>query len=98
MMLRYTKKAHTFGKKNGINKYLVDLTKCVNPDSLSNIYNFAYKDVPGTDAIDKSAIVVMLVAPDDHSHDFAETVSRNSGYNVTLFREREQAVKHLKSS
>jgi len=38
-----------------------------------------------------SARVALLVAPEDHSHDFVELVVRNAGYNVRLFRNEGQA-------
>jgi hypothetical protein len=50
-----------------------------------------------TPEIDKTALVAVLVRPDDHSHDFVETVARNSGLRVTLFRDRERAEDHLRS-
>ena len=58
-------------------------------------YRFAHDDMKRTPAIDTSAVVAVLVSPGDHSHDFIETVSRNSGLNVTLFTDRERAVAHL---
>ncbi len=48
-----------------------------------------------TPGIDKYAHVAVLVSPDDHSHDFVEVVARNSGLNVTLFRDLAAAIKHL---
>jgi hypothetical protein len=39
--------------------------------------------------------VAVLVRPEDHSHDFAETVTKNAGQDITIFRDREAAINHL---
>jgi hypothetical protein len=43
------------------------------------------------DGIDKYARIATLVNPDDHSHDFIETVARNAGLNVKIFTDPDQA-------
>jgi hypothetical protein len=43
-------------------------------------------------------MVALLVDPEDHSHDFVETVGRNAGLNVTLFRDRDAAKQYLSES
>lgn len=93
--LEINKEVHRLGKSLGINRYLVDLTEAVNTDSMIDQYDFAYKDMQQSEELDKLAIVATLVSPHDHSHDFIETVARNSGLNVTLFRDREQAIAFL---
>jgi len=89
--------AHKFGKEKGIKKYLVDCTSSRNVDSVYNNYQFAYNDMKHTEGIDTTSITVILVSPEDHSHDFVETTARNSGLNFTLFRNREKAIEFLKS-
>jgi DNA-binding response OmpR family regulator len=42
--------------------------------------------------------VAMLVAEDDHSHDFVETVMSNRGYKTRLFRDLEEALKYLEET
>ncbi len=93
-----TIKAHKFGRKNGIKKYLTDLAKAINTDNINNNIDFFEIDMKKSAFIDKEAIVAVLVAPDDHSHDFIEAVSSKNGYNVKLFRDREKAVKYLQES
>lgn len=88
--------AHAYGKQLGMNKYLLDLTESRNSSSNTDNYAFSHKDMQTTPGIDRHAIVALLVNPPDHSHNFVETVSKNSGLNVTLFRDREAAIKHLK--
>lgn len=86
--------AHALGRQLGIDRFLVDLTEARNVESVFENYNFAYKDM-NTEGINRQAHVVLLVSPQDHSHDFVETVARNAGLDVTLFREREPAMRHL---
>ena len=87
--------AHKLGAEIGIDRYLVDLTEAVNTDSAYKSYKYAYEDMKTPSGVKRSARVAMLVSPDDHSHDFVETVLRNAGHNVTLFRDRESAFKYL---
>ena len=87
--------AHKLGAEIGINRYLVDLTEAINIDSATKTYMYAYEDLKAPSEIKPNACAAMLVSPDDHSHDFVETVLRNAGHNVTLFRDRELAIKHL---
>ena len=87
--------AHKLGAEIGINRYLVDLTEAINLDPASKSYMYAYEDLKTPSGINPNARVAMLVSPDDHSHDFVETVLRNAGHNVTLFRDQELAIEHL---
>ena len=87
--------AHALGAELGITRHLVDLTEAKHVDTVINTYEFAYKDMRLLPGINKDARVAVLVSPDDHSHDFVETVTRNAGQNVTLFRNREAAIRHL---
>jgi len=95
--LQYNLEAHKLGKEHGIRKYLVDLTNARNVDTVLNNYQFAYKDMKHTEGIDVTAIVAAVVAPEDHSHDFIETAFRNSGLNLTLFRDKQKAIDYLNS-
>jgi hypothetical protein len=92
-----TLEAHQLGRKLSIRKYLVDVTHALNAEPPIENYKFAYEDVRGEDGIDKTAIVAIVAAPQDHSHDFVETVSKNSGLNVTLFRDKNKAIEFLKN-
>jgi len=87
--------AHALGRKLNIDRYLVDVTEARNTDTTTNSYEFAYSDIQHAEDIDKLARVAVLVSPDDHSHDFIETVSRNAGLNVTIFTDLESAEAFL---
>ncbi len=95
LAMQYNLEAHKIGQELGIDRYLVDATESRNVESSIESYEFAYKDMHDTPAIDRSARVAALVSPDDHSHDFIETVTRNSGLDMTLFTDREEAIRHL---
>lgn len=90
--------AHALGKKLNIHKYLVDVTKATNSESTTDKFKFANNDMQEAPGIDKSARVAVLVSPDDHSHDFIETVTRNAGLNMRIFRDSEEAMQFLMES
>lgn len=87
--------ANKLGAKLGINRYLVDFTEARNVDSIIANYKYAYEDLKQTKGIDLNARVAVLASPNDHSHDFVETVLRNAGLDLKLFRDKEQAIKFL---
>lgn len=93
--MRQNLEAHALGEKLGIARFLVDATESRNVESVTRNYRFAYEDMKLPPGINRNARVAMVVSPEDHSHDFIETVSRNAGFDVTLFRDREQAIRHL---
>ena len=93
--LKNNLEAHATGKELGVNQYLVDMTESRNVETVTENYNFAYKDMINTPGIDQKARVAILVSPGDRSHDFVETVTKNVGLNVKLFTERELAIQHL---
>jgi hypothetical protein len=78
-----------------INHYLVDVTDARNIDSVKNNYDFAYSDMKAAEGINLTAKVVAVVSPEDHTHDFVETVLCNAGLPIKLFRDREKAIDYL---
>jgi hypothetical protein len=93
-MLACFLEAHKLARQEGVNRHLMDLTEARNNLSTLENYHFAYTDMnnPG---IDRLARTAMLVSPDDHSHDFLETLSRNNGRDVTIFTSLEAAERYL---
>ncbi|HEY7697890.1 MAG TPA: hypothetical protein VIE88_05705, partial [Vicinamibacteria bacterium] len=91
----HTIEAHAMGRELGIKRYLVDMTESRNTETVLANYEFARQEIWDVPEIDKSALVAMVVSPSDHTHDFVETVARNAGLLVTLFRDRTLAEKHL---
>lgn len=94
-MLACVLAAHQLARQAGINRHLMDMTEAYNHLSTLQNYQFAYNDMNHSD-IDRLARIAMLVSPDDHSHDFLETLSRNAGRDVTLFTHREDAERYLR--
>lgn len=95
LAMQYNHESHALGRQLGIRRYLVDLTECHNTDSVRGNYGFAYKDMPTDEGVDRLARVALLAAVEDHSHDFVVIVTRNAGLNVSLFRDRDEAIRHL---
>jgi hypothetical protein len=95
LVIKRTLEAHALGKKLGITRHLMDVTDARNIDSAFKTYQFAYKDIAEVPGISMNVRVAVLVSPEDHSHDFVETVTKNAGQDITLFRDRELAIKHL---
>lgn len=86
---------HQFGRERGISRFLVDMTRARNVESVTGNYRFSYTDMQHEEAINRFARVVILVDSEDHSHDFVETLARNTGMDVTLMRNREAALELL---
>jgi len=95
LAIKQNLEAHALGDELGITRYLVDATESKNIDSINDTYRFANEEMQVSSGINKSAIVAILVSPEDDSHDFVETVMRNAGLNVRLFRDRELAIRYL---
>ncbi|MCG3211059.1 MAG: hypothetical protein FOGNACKC_04696 [Anaerolineae bacterium] len=93
--MEYNLKAHAIGAELGISRYLVDLTESRNIDSAVDTYEFAYNDMRQEPQISRAARIALVVAPGDHSHDFVETVARNSGLDVVIFTDRAAAEQYL---
>ncbi len=73
-----------------IRNFMIDAREARNVESTLTNYEYAYEDMPKQD-LNAAARVALLVAPEDHSHDFIEVVTRNAGFNVRLFRNEAQA-------
>lgn len=86
--------ASQLGQEKNINRFLQDLTESKNMETLANNYYLAHQDLQQTE-VNQTAIVACLVNPADHSHDFVETASRNAGYKVKLFTDKQKAIAYL---
>ncbi|MEO8232119.1 MAG: hypothetical protein ABI638_07535 [Ignavibacteriota bacterium] len=84
---------HLARKKN-INLFLYDLRNSTNRESVNSNYIFAKQDVNRIEP-DYSNKIAMLTSPNDKSHNFVETVLRNAGHNVLIFRDKEKALEWL---
>jgi hypothetical protein len=95
MIMSATIEAHALGEELGITRHLMDVTEATNVEPITQTYKFAYKDIKSVPGINLHVSVAVLIRPEDHSHDFAETVTKNAGQDITLFRDREAAINHL---
>lgn len=92
--IKASEESHALGRKMAIRRYLVDALEARNTENLLDNYAFAYEDLKQAE-IDRGACIALLVNPQDDSHDFIETLLRNAGHDVTLFKNRDQAIHHL---
>lgn len=81
---------------HGLHRFLWDVRRSRNVETVVANYEFVHRDMPPLD-LDRAAHVAILVAPDDHSHDFVETVSINAGYSVRIFRDEQEALCWLRT-
>jgi hypothetical protein len=82
-------------KKHKIDRFLVDMILAENRDTFPEKFDYAYSDVKKVSEINPAAVISVVVAPDDHSHDFIEKVLRKNNYDVTMFRSEREAVNYL---
>lgn len=73
---------------------LFDLRDCKNDDKVANNFYFANEDSKEIELVTDS-LVAYLVANSDYSHDFVATAMRNSGFNVKVFRNEQEAINWL---
>jgi hypothetical protein len=90
--------AFTLGERLGIRCYLNDVTRCRNVESVTENTRFTLKDIPKTEPRDSGAVAAVLVDPADRSHDFYVALARSRGIDMTLFWDREKAIRHLKAA
>jgi hypothetical protein len=88
--------AGPLAKELGTRCFLTDVTEARNIENVLDNYKWANADVRATPEADRGACIALLVAPHDHSHDFVVTLARNAGMDMTLFRNREAAIKHMR--
>lgn len=93
--LKLARESQELGDQLDIRKHLVDVTDSVNVDDVLDQYRFANTDITESQELNHRVQIAVLASPDDHSHDFIETVMRNVGINFKLFRDRQQALHFL---
>lgn len=96
LALAGTLESHALGNKLGIRRYLVDVTESRNVESTTANYSHGYHGLK-TEGIDMTARVAAVVNKDDSSHNFFETVAKNAGHNITLFKDLDSAIRHLEN-
>ena len=91
---RFARAVDELHRQSGIHVFLFDLRGAPNTASVLDNYEYAYEDMAAMN-LARNARSALLVDPDDHSHDFPETVMRNAGYIVRLFTDEAEAIAWL---
>jgi len=94
-MLQCIVESHSLGQRLGIHRYLVESRCARNLDNALDNYKFAHSDMKTTPEVDPLARVAIIACPDDHSHDFISTTSKNAGMNLEVFTEPSKAREFL---
>ncbi|MBN1950513.1 MAG: hypothetical protein JW801_04875 [Bacteroidales bacterium] len=87
--------SHELAVKNGIDKLIFDLREAVNVESPVGNFDLVNHDITEMPASYRLIKVATLVAPDDHSHDFIETLVINRGHNNRQCRSMQEALDFL---
>jgi hypothetical protein len=90
--------AFELGDRLGIRCYLNDVTRCRNVENVTENARFTLKDIPQFEPRDSDAVAAVLVDPADHTHDFYVALARSRGIDMTLFWDRDEAIRHLKAA
>ena len=90
----FIKKSIEEMKVHDIKKVFVDVSRVPNIEGVFENYKSAYYEMELLDHPTDAKIAV-FVSPDDDSHDFAQTLYRNAGYNFSIFQDKSSAIKWL---
>ena len=91
---KFIKEGLKEAKAHNIKNIFVDVSRAPNTASVLENYKFAYDETERL-GHPKDAKIAVLVSPDDHSHDFIETLFKNAGYNCNIFRDKNSAIEWL---
>lgn len=94
LVLEFAQAASAEAGKLGLPGVLVDVRQSRSAEAVFGQYTLA-RDLLNAD-VDPRLRVASVVSPEDHSHDFVETVTRNRGFNVRLFTDMEAAKAWLR--
>jgi hypothetical protein len=89
------KEVQSLGFALNIDRFLVDVSESRYEEGIVGHYEFINNRKMPENQYNRYARIALLVHPDDDSHNFVETVSRNAGFDITIFRDRDAAVHHL---
>jgi hypothetical protein len=81
-------------RTTGVKRVFTDVRGAPNVLSVFENYDFAYKIMERLQ-IQKDVRAATLTDRTDSTHNFAETVIRNAGYNMRLFKDEEAAIAWL---
>ncbi len=92
----FSQEARQWGIDHNLSRFLFDMRTVPNGETTLTNYLFAYEDMAQL-KLSRVARSAILVSPDDQSHQFVETVTRNAGYNVRMFTDEAAAVAWLEA-
>lgn len=80
--------------EHDIGRFLTDARGAPNVSNNLENRNFAYEDMKEMD-LQRNVRAAILADPQNRSHDFVETVTRNAGYRVRVFHDEKAAISWL---
>ncbi len=90
LQVRFSEASIELCKEHGCWRILSDVRNVANVSGAVDQFLLANEDVP-TVGLERQARIAILVSENDHSHDFIETVLRNSGADCKIFTDEETA-------
>lgn len=87
--------AHKLAAEKEITKFLLDLRKAKNQNSLLDKHEFINKDMNNAKEINKDARIAILVNKNDQSHNLFEALFREGGYTIKTFRDLDSTLGYL---
>ncbi len=85
---------NSLSRATNIKRLLTDVRGAPNISSVYQNYEYAYKDMIDL-KLQRDVRSAILVDDADTTHDFLETVVRNAGYNLQVFRSESAAIAWL---
>ena len=95
-MMQCVSEADKLGAELDIRAHLIDVTASRNVESA--LANYKFNADVRSEQVDRRACIAILVAEDDHSHDLYVTLANVAGLDLTLFRNRAEAIAHLEAA
>jgi hypothetical protein len=74
-----------FSDEHKVTRFLIDTRGKQFVGGPIELYTFVRRTLPD-EGYNRHWRVALVTSPDDHSHDFLETVSQNAGYQVMVFK------------
>ncbi len=81
-------------KAHNIKNIFVDVSTVQNIARITDNYKFAYDETKRL-GHPRDVKIAVFVNPEDHSHDFMETLFKNAGYNCNIFQDKSSAIEWL---
>lgn len=94
LAMAFSQALEAASEASGVDRFLTDVRGVPNVSRLAENYNYAHTDMAEL-GLRRAVRAAVLADPWDRSHEFVETVSRNAGYNVRVFYDRDEAVTWL---